>query len=71
MLILAMVIPNFLCPVLLPVCGVPEVKRKNKKLTNELWQCHCRNRGIKVFFSNCGNGIVENGGKKVTKSMKE
>ena len=25
------VIPNFLCPVLLPVCGVSEVKRKKKK----------------------------------------
>ena len=46
-------------------------KEKKKKLTNELWQCHCRNRGIKFFFSNCGNGIVENGGKKVTKSMKD
>ena len=39
-------------------------KIKNKKLTNELWQCHCRNRGIKKNFSNCGNGIAENGEKK-------
>ena len=46
-------------------------KIKNKNLTNELWQCHCQNRGINFFFNNCGNGIVENGGKKVTKSMKE
>ena len=45
-------------------------KIKNKKLTNELWQCHCRNRGIKFFFSNCDNGIAENGGE-VMKSMKE
>ena len=43
----------------------PKWKRKNKKLTNELWQCHCRNRGINFFFSNCGNGIAENGGKKL------
>ena len=35
-----------------------------RKLTSELWQCHCRNKGIKFFFSNCGNGIAENGGKK-------
>ena len=29
-------------------------------------------QGYKLFFSNCGNGIAENGGeKKVTKSMKE
>ena len=48
-------------------------KEKKKKLTNELWQCHCRNRGIKKNFSNCGNGIAENEEKKkkVTKSMKE
>ena len=48
----------------------PKWKEK-KKLTNELWQCHCQNRGIKFFFSNYGNGIAENGGKKVTKSMNE
>ena len=49
-----------------------EKEKKKKFLTNELWQCHCRNKGIKFFFSNCGNGIVENGGeKKVTKFMKE
>ena len=46
-------------------------EKKKKKLTNELWQCHCQNRGIKFFFSNYGNGIAENGGKKVTKSMNE
>ena len=29
-------------------------------------------QGYKIFFySNCGNGIAENGGEKVTKSMKE
>ena len=39
-------------------------KIKNKNLTNELWQCHYRNRGIKFFFSNCGNGIAENRGEK-------
>ena len=37
-------------------------KGKKKFLTNELWQCHCRNRGINFFFSNCGNGIAQNGG---------
>ena len=35
-----------------------------------------QNRGIKFFFSNCGNGIAENGKKKkkkkvVLKSMEE
>ena len=39
-------------------------KEKKKNLTNELWQCHYRNRGIKFFFSNCGNGIAENRGEK-------
>ena len=39
-------------------------EKEKKKLTNELWQCHCQNRGIKFFFNNCGNGIAENGGKK-------
>ena len=24
-------------------------KEKKKKLTNELWQCHCRNRGINFW----------------------
>ena len=42
----------------------PKWKGEKTILTNELWQCHCRNRGINLFFSNCGNGIVENGGKK-------
>ena len=27
---------------------------------NQLWQCHCRNRGKKI----CGNVIAENGRKK-------
>ena len=40
-------------------------KEKKKKLTNELWQCHCRNRGINFFFRNCGSGIAENGRKKI------
>ena len=36
-------------------------------------QCHCQNRGIIFFFfSNCDNGIVENGKKKVvSKSLEE
>ena len=46
-----------------PCVECPKWKEK-KKLTNELWQCHCQNRGIKFFFSNYGNGIAENGGKK-------
>ena len=41
----------------------PKWKGK-KKLTNELWHCYCRNRGIKKKISNCGNGIAENGRKK-------
>ena len=44
-------------------------EKEKKKLTNELWQCHCRNRGIKFFFSNCGNGIAENGGKKKLQNL--
>ena len=41
-----------------------------KKLTNEFWQCHCRTRGIKFFFSNCGNGIAKNGeGKKKLRNL--
>ena len=39
-------------------------EKEKKKMTNELWQCHCRNRGINFFFSNCGNGIAKNGGEK-------
>ena len=46
-----------------------EKEKKKKKLTNELWQCHCRNRGIKFFFSNCGNGIAKNGGKKKLRNL--
>ena len=46
------------------VRGVPEVKRKKKNLTNYLWQCHCWNRE-KKNCNNCGNGIAENGGKKM------
>ena len=30
----------------------------------ELWQWHCRNRGVKKKFGNCGNPIVENGKEK-------
>ena len=41
-----------------------EKEKKKKNLTNELGQCHCRNSGINFFFSNCGNGIAENVGKK-------
>ena len=44
-------------------------KEKKKILTNELWQCHYRNRGINFFFSNCGNGIAENGGKKKLRNL--
>ena len=30
----------------------------------ELWQWHCRNRGVKKKIGNCGNPIVENGKEK-------
>ena len=46
-----------------------EKEKKKKNLTNELWQCHYRNRGINFFFSNCGNGIAENGGKKKLRNL--
>ena len=46
-----------------------EKEKKKKKLTNELWQCHCRNRGINFFFSYCGNGIIENWGKKKLRNL--
>ena len=43
------------------------VKEKifKRKLTSELWQCHCRNKGVKKkILGNCGNPIAENGKKK-------
>ena len=47
-------------------------KEKKKKLTNELWQCHCRNRGLNFFFlAIVAMALPKMGGKKVTKSMKE
>ena len=58
---------KFLCP---NSCSSPCVlcaqvwSAKKKK---QLRQCHCRNREKKrkFFFGNCGNGIAENGGKKL------
>ena len=47
-------------------------KEKKKNLTNELWQCPCRNRGIKFFLAIVAMALSKMGGKKkVTKSMKE
>ena len=47
-------------------------KIKNKNLTNELWQCHCQNRGINFFFLTIVvMALPKMGEKKVTKSMKE
>ena len=47
-------------------------EKEKKKLTNELWQCHCRNRGIKFFLAIVAMTLSKMGGKKkVTKSMKE
>ena len=31
---------------------------------NQLWHCHCRNRGRKKNCSNCGNAIAKNGREK-------
>ena len=46
-------------------CGndIAEIGWK-KKFAIGLWQCHCRNRGVKKKFGNCGNPIVENGKEK-------
>ena len=38
--------------------------RKSERENVEFRQRGYQNRGIKFFFSNCGNGIAENGGKK-------
>ena len=49
----AMVIPNFVCPVLSARAWSTRSEKekiKNKNLTNKLWQCHCQNRGINFFF---------------------
>ena len=32
-------------------------------IENQLWQCHCQNRG-KKNYGNCGNAIAENGREK-------
>ena len=37
-------------------------KEKKKKLTNELWQCHCRNRGIKFFLAIVTMALPKMGG---------
>ena len=60
-----MVIPNFLCPVLLPVSEVIEVKGKKKKMTNELWQCYCRNRRINFFLAIVTMVLSKMGKKKL------
>ena len=43
------------------VCNYHFLKKKSGM---ELWQWHCRNRGVKKKFGNCGNPIVENGKEK-------
>ena len=50
-----------------------EKEKKKKNLTNELWQCHCRNRGIKFFLAIVAMTLPKMGGKKkdVMKSVKE
>ena len=41
-------------------------KEKKKNLTNELWQCHCRNRGINFFFfAIVAMALPKMGGKKL------
>ena len=41
-------------------------KEKKKNLTNELWQCHCRNRGIIFFFlAIVAMALPKMGGKKL------
>ena len=44
----------------LPKFLLPEPLARAQK-RNQLWQCHCRNRGRKKNCSNCGNAIAENG----------
>ena len=44
---------------------VPEVKMKKKKnFDKRIVAMPLPKQGYKIFFSNCGNGIAENGGKK-------
>ena len=44
-------------------------KEKKKKLTNELWQCHCRNRGIKFFLTIVAMTLPKMGGKKRLRNL--
>ena len=54
----ATLLPKFLYPNFCLSCVLCEKK--------QLRQCHCRNRKKrKFFFGNCGNGIAENGKKKI------
>ena len=39
-------------------------KEKKKKMTNELWQCHCQNRGIKFFLTIVAMALPKMGRKK-------
>ena len=47
----------------LPKFLLPEPLARAQK-RNQLWQCHCRNRGRKKNCSNCGNAIAKNGREK-------
>ena len=40
-------------------------EKKKKKLTNELWQCHCQNRGIKFFLAIMAMALPKMGEKKL------
>ena len=46
-------------------------KEKKKKLTNELWQCHCRNRGINFFLATVAMALSKMGGKNVVPKSRE
>ena len=43
--------------------GIAEIGWK-KNFAIGLWQCHCRNRGVKKNFGNCEKPIAENGKEK-------
>ena len=48
-----------------PCVECPKWKEKKKKiLTNELWQCHCQNRGINFFLTIVAMALPKMGRKK-------
>ena len=42
-------------------CALSENKKKKKILTNELWQCHCQNSGIKFFLAIVAMALLKMG----------